>query len=117
VDWTLLRLLRPHSYSFSFNCTDPLAAAPPHTIVGEKFDFDLGTIDSRGAPYVIRINRYIVQCEIAISLQSFPMAQTSYCFVMPLEVVEAPVRQCSKEQTLTPIGDCVDNWTPPPKTQ
>ena len=43
------------------------------------------------------------------------MAQTSYGFFFATGVAEVPVRQCSKGQSRTPIGDCVVNWTPASK--
>jgi hypothetical protein len=93
------------------NCTDPLAGSS-YTIVGKKYDVDLGTLDSRGAPYTIRIEYFNVMCDIAISLQSFPLDYQSYCefTCINCDDAEAPFRKCPNGHSLTPIGDCVNNW-------
>ena len=61
------------------NCTDPPVAAPPHRIVGEKTDSDLGTLDSRESPYIIRIDFHIGHCMIVLPFQSFPLNKGFYC--------------------------------------
>jgi hypothetical protein len=84
------------SYSFPVRCMDPLAAAPPHTIVAKKFDADLGTLDFPGAPYLIKINFLDIKdfqfCNISISLQSFPMAETSYCYINAAKLGRNPIK-------------------------
>jgi hypothetical protein len=98
VGWTLESTVGKGglSYSFPVRCTDPLSAAPPHTIVGKMFDADLGTLDFRRDPYLIKINLIDIEdrqfCDISISPQSFPMAVTSYCYINATTLEGNPIK-------------------------
>jgi hypothetical protein len=65
------------------NCTDPLAAASPHTAVGEIIDFDLGTLDSRRAPYKIKIILDDGHLGFTISFKPFPLLEGKYIVSYP----------------------------------
>jgi hypothetical protein len=64
-------------------CTDQRAAAPPHTIVGDKIELNLGTLDSQGSPYRIRINAVNVHCIITLPFQSPQFSTKYYCMRKP----------------------------------
>jgi hypothetical protein len=66
------------------NCTDPQAAASPYTAVGEKIEFDLGTFDSQGSPYKIKINLDNGYWAFTISIKPLPVFEGFYYVQKPL---------------------------------
>jgi hypothetical protein len=64
-------------------CADPPVVPLPYNITEKEIEYDLGTLDSQGSPYKIRIDMRIGHCIIVLPLHQFPMNRGYYCVKKP----------------------------------